>query len=220
MGVWNLINLLHIMKIVLASCLLLFIGVSFAARKCEEFEECVPFKFCESAVAKLRAAHKAKKSVQRAAIAEIRQDICGAPRDRTLCCIVDRDEGATASKEVEEVFLGRLSNLIHDIAGDVYAVGRNQLLIRGFNYDDLGPDAFLFADTLTDSPNGRGTVVIPYPNEEKYYAYNDPDIPILPEFTREDVLVTLPPGVTVDRLTWLSVWCRRFDISFGHLLLK
>jgi len=186
-------------------------------RNCDRREACVPFRSCPSAIERLRAVQGSRNpALRKQTVAQIRKDICGAASARTICC-PRQDSGP--GPEDEQVFLGNLSNIIHDIAGEVYAVGRHKLLIKGFHYDGEGPDAFLLADTVSASPNRGGRVVIPYPSEERHYAYDDPTIPILPAFNGEDVLLSLPTGVAVNDLTWISVWCRQFDINFGHIII-
>jgi len=37
---------------------------------------------------------------------------------------------------------------------------------------------------------------------------------------KKDVVLHLPPGTTVDQLKWISVWCRQFNINFGHVMIK
>ena len=32
------------------------------------------------------------------------------------------------------------------------------------------------------------------------------------------VVLTLPPGVPSDTVRWLSVWCRQFNVDFGHVI--
>ncbi len=36
----------------------------------------------------------------------------------------------------------------------------------------------------------------------------------------QDVVLHLPVGVTVDQLRWISVFCRQYDIDFGHVIFK
>ncbi len=36
-------------------------------------------------------------------------------------------------------------------------------------------------------------------------------------FDGEDLVLRLPPGLTVDELRWLSVWCRAFTVNFGEV---
>jgi len=49
----------------------------------------------------------------------------------------------------QEVFLEKLSTEMHDVAGDVYAVGTNKLLIKKFIYDGTAPATFFFKLVLS-----------------------------------------------------------------------
>ena len=35
----------------------------------------------------------------------------------------------------------------------------------------------------------------------------------------QSVLLTLPQGWSTEDLTWISVWCRRFGVNFGDLII-
>lgn len=98
------------------------------------------------------------------------------------------------------------ANTAHRVSGTVYAVDSNTLRLVGFNYDGAGPDAFFYGGN-TGSPSANGFII---PDEEgrsvKLGSYSDATIEI-----------TLPSGMTVSSLAWLSVWCRRFTQNFGHV---
>ena len=114
--------------------------------------------------------------------------------------------------------VGNLINRQHGIGGTVYAVDEKTLLIKGFTYDGLGPDAFFWAGTQ-GSPSGIGTI-LPYPFEGKFYEYEDQSAPILDEEFSGDknVKLTLPDTLKATDIKWLSVWCRAFSANFGDLI--
>ena len=116
-------------------------------------------------------------------------------------------------------FLGRLTGHDHDVSGDVLAPNSNSLLIKNFKYDGRGPDAFFWVGTSGNEPNEIGHIV-PVPFLGRFYHYTDPDAPVLRQFFGEDVELTLPPDLTVDKIRWISVWCRRFAVNFGDLILQ
>ena len=121
--------------------------------------------------------------------------------------------------QYSEVFLGKLIPMMHDVSGDVYAVGSNQILIKKFTYDGTGPDAFFLAGTSGTRPSVGG-IPIPFPYNGVNYQYGDTSNPKLGKFRGDkEVMLTLPPGVGISQLKWLGVWCRRFEVSFGHILL-
>ena len=37
----------------------------------------------------------------------------------------------------------------------------------------------------------------------------------LREYRNEDVRLTLPRGMTMDRVQWVSVWCKSYSVSFS-----
>ena len=39
-------------------------------------------------------------------------------------------------------------------------------------------------------------------------------------FFSATLVLTLPPSLEVSDIRWISVWCRRWDMSFGDLVLK
>ncbi len=54
----------------------------------------------------------------------------------------------------------------------------------------------------------------------KFFSYEDPDAPILKRFNgNTPIVLTLPEGVSVEDLKWISVWCRSFKLSFGDLII-
>merc|ERR1712038_196242 len=113
--------------------------------------------------------------------------------------------------------IGSFVELHHGVAGDVFALDEEAIVIKNFVYDGQGPDAFILAGT-SGQPSKGGEVVLPVPNDDgRTYAYTDKDIPILGRFTGdEDVVLRLPPGRRVSDLKWLSVWCREYAVDFGH----
>ena len=54
------------------------------------------------------------------------------------------------------LFIGDFTERHHDVGGAVYAVNETLLLVKGFTYDGLGPDAFFWAGTESDRPSTQG----------------------------------------------------------------
>lgn len=104
--------------------------------------------------------------------------------------------------------LGRLNTLEHDVKGEVFAVDSRTLHIRGFSYDGRGPDAFFYGGK-SGTPSEDGFII---PDE------NGSEKP-LGAYRSKDVTLTLPKGVSVKDLRWVSIWCRRFSVDFGNLLI-
>ena len=118
--------------------------------------------------------------------------------------------------------MGQFRSYFHDISGNIYAMGDSRLYIDGFRYDGTGPDAFFWVGTQPGSrPASDNGILLAHPFRGQFYAYNDPEAPVLRRFTGDNpIILTLPDGVKVTDLKWISVWCRRFAINFGDLLLE
>jgi len=103
-------------------------------------------------------------------------------------------------------------------AMEAIALDSKTILIKGFTYDGEGPDTFFLAGT-SGRPSSNGEVVLPWPANGKSYSYQDRNIPLIKRSFdgSEDVVLSLPDGYTVDQLKWVSVWCRDFDVDFGHV---
>ncbi len=114
-----------------------------------------------------------------------------------------------------ERYLGDLTGRAHGVRGSVYAVGEEMLRVEGFWYDGSGPDAFFYVgrEESGPMPSGRGALV-PYPGRPGGGTPRR-----LAMSTGESVLLTLPEGWKNSELRWISVWCRRFAVNFGELIL-
>ncbi|XP_072030814.1 uncharacterized protein [Amphiura filiformis] len=100
---------------------------------------------------------------------------------------------------------GAGSTTLHGVDGTVFAIDDTRIQIIGFSYDGAGPDAYLYVGT-TDAPSGDGTIIPVKGSLEK-----------LPAFDKEDIIVTLPAGMTISDFKWISVWCRQAAANFGHV---
>jgi len=121
----------------------------------------------------------------------------------------------------KDKLLGAFVNNFHDIGGKVYAKGNNQLVIEGFTYDGEGPDAFFWIGTEGNEPSSNG-IILTHPYEGKNYDKSDkknaPKLEGLFDGSQDDIVLTLPDDINVKDLKWISIWCRRFGISFGQLI--
>merc|ERR1711971_1344322 len=110
----------------------------------------------------------------------------------------------------------------HELAGELWATDKNTLEFRKFTYEGDGPDAFFMIGThdADENPNLDDGIPIPYSKDEvfiqKLYDIND-EIPALQEFRNEQFKITLPLGIHVSDLKWLSVYCRKFTKDFGNV---
>jgi len=213
-------------------CILLALLPTFAtsltSEGCLDSETCVPIRTCDPIIEELQTAKATdNKEKKRYIVDYVKSKICGDRKDRLICCPQDQSTQQQQQpvqpqdpQTQQDVYLGDFVNIFHDIAGSVYATSDNQLTIKGFTYDGEGPDAFFLAGESGTRPNARttnGDIVLSYPYKGIEYQYLDTNIPILPRFNgNQDVVLTLPNGVSVSDLKWLSVWCRDYKVNFGH----
>lgn len=111
--------------------------------------------------------------------------------------------------------VGHFSNKSHGVSGRAYTVNSTTILIKNFTYDGLAPDAFFWVGT-----KNKLNAVLPYPFLGVHYNYSDEDIPILGRFRGDegDITLHLPQRIGVQDIKWLSVWCRKFKLNFGHVV--
>ena len=86
------------------------------------------------------------------------------------------------------------------------------------SYDGLGHDAFFMVGTSV-SPGESGTI-LSYPADEKFYHYIDQRASIIRKsFHREEVMLTLPANIPAQDVAWVSVWCHKFSVDFGSVMV-
>ncbi|KAJ8026230.1 Protein Skeletor, isoforms B/C [Holothuria leucospilota] len=102
-----------------------------------------------------------------------------------------------------------LNPVLHNVRADnVIIVNAKQLRLVNFSYDDSAPDVYFWVGTGT--PSGSGQRV---PDENG--VINEP----ISEYNRETITITLPDNLTVFDVDYLSVWCERFAVDFGHVMI-
>ena len=115
--------------------------------------------------------------------------------------------------------LGEFEHPLHGVSGKVYLTPKqDKLLIEDFTYDGRGPDAFFWVGR-EGSPGARSSVVLPHPFRGKFFDYRDPAVPRLAASNKEDIVLTLPPQLSAYNIKWISVWCRKFSVDFGHVII-
>ena len=73
-----------------------------------------------------------------------------------------------------------------------------------------GPDAFFYVGkfgTKVQDANRVG-IKVPYPENS--------DVK-LPAYNGQTLILKLPNGIKSNEIGWLSVWCVKFSVNFGHL---
>lgn len=118
----------------------------------------------------------------------------------------------------EKTLLGKFENQLHGVSGVAYTVGSDKILIQDFSYDGRGPDAFFWVGT-EGTPGPKGTV-LPHPFNGKFYDYRDLKVPVLKSSSSEDIVLSLPPSLRSEDIKWISVWCRKFAVDFGHVVVQ
>jgi len=106
---------------------------------------------------------------------------------------------------------GELSEIAHNVSGTVYVIDEHHLRIRDLVYDGTAPAAFFWIGLkgkANDIPDVTG-LAIP---DEKGRSIR------LQNYTDADVVLTLKKGIKVSDLKWLSIWCKIFELDFGHIL--
>jgi len=109
---------------------------------------------------------------------------------------------------------GRFITHEHDTSGDVQLVqladGRRQLVLRGLATSD-GPDLRVW---LTDQPVRQGTAGWRVFDDGKWVELGRL------KGNRGDQVYDLPAGVDLTAFRSVSIWCRRFAVSFGAAELR
>ncbi|GIX99367.1 hypothetical protein CDAR_470311 [Caerostris darwini] len=103
--------------------------------------------------------------------------------------------------------VGEFTTYFHDVRGDVFAVNDKTLFIENFNYDGKGADAVFWVGGTTE-PDSTGFMVhVGQDSEETLGPSKD-----------QSLILHLPAGIKITDLRWLSVWSRKFSISFGSVI--
>ncbi|XP_033099248.1 protein Skeletor, isoforms B/C-like [Anneissia japonica] len=123
----------------------------------------------------------------------------------------------TATPASAEVYYGKLIGTMvpkgsrrasHRTEGVVYAIDQSTIRIMNFSYDGNAPDAFFYAGS-TGEPDDTGDV-IPDENgrKRKLKAYDN-----------QELILSLPKGMTLANYKWIAVWCRRFRENFADVYI-
>ena len=107
----------------------------------------------------------------------------------------------------EPIYLGQFSDTAHSVAGDIFVLDEKTIYIQDFVHDGQAPDVYFWADG----------VIIPYITRSNL----EPQVGLERFLPREDIVLVLPPEKpTIFHIKKLSVWCRAFGVSFGHIDLE
>ena len=95
-----------------------------------------------------------------------------------------------------------LSTISHNVSGTVTILDADTLLVEDFTYDGLGPSVFFYLGTSVSTFEyglELGTDLVGT-------AFDG---------TEDSFTIDLPAGTTVEGFNAISVWCVRFEASFG-----
>jgi len=123
-----------------------------------------------------------------------------------------------AIAKVPELLIGEFKTLQHDVSGKVYSRDDKTLVIHDFKYDGNGPDAFFWIGK-SGTPKNTDEATTYILGEDKNYEYRDDAAPKLGAYDGEDITLTLPEEWQMSDIKWISVWCRRFTVNFGELVV-
>lgn len=111
--------------------------------------------------------------------------------------------------------MGDLGNTEHDVAGKVYILDDDTLVIDEFSYDGNGFGVYLNVATKGKNLKGyiKNRIDVPYPADTE-------GVPIEKKYTGDGQLIIdlSQVGVKASQVKWLSVWCTVFERSFGHVI--
>eukprot|EP00092_Neocalanus_flemingeri_P099603 GFUD01127074.1.p1 GENE.GFUD01127074.1~~GFUD01127074.1.p1 ORF type:complete len:140 (+),score=33.47 GFUD01127074.1:118-537(+) len=120
-----------------------------------------------------------------------------------LSCFLSSNTGQQVAQS-DPIYLGKFQQLSHSVAGDIFVLDEKTIYIQDFAHDGQAPDVFFWADS----------VIIPYITRTNL----EPQIGLQRFLPREDVVLVLPAEKpSVFDIKQLSVWCRAFGVSFGHI---
>uniref|UniRef100_A0A0C9Q3K8 Skeletor_2 protein n=1 Tax=Fopius arisanus TaxID=64838 RepID=A0A0C9Q3K8_9HYME len=102
--------------------------------------------------------------------------------------------------------IGKLSELHHDVSGEVYAVDARTLFIKDLTYDGEGPSAYFYAG------NSKG----PITNGFKIRDERGMSGP-LHRYKKQGITLTLPEGKTLNNIKWFAIWCDDYSVNFGDV---
>ena len=99
----------------------------------------------------------------------------------------------------ENLKIGELETFQHGVSGEVFVLDEQTLVVKNFNYDGAGPDAFFLVGTegTPDKTDESTTAILAHPFQGIHYQYRDQEAPILEAALNTQVVLTLPPNMKV-----------------------
>jgi hypothetical protein len=91
----------------------------------------------------------------------------------------------------------------HGIAGTAHIVNNRTIELRNFSYDGQGPAVYVNVDSL------------PPTNGYSWGTSISDEIGDQPAYMNTNLTYTLPDGLDLDDVNYISVWCEQFSVDFG-----
>ena len=116
---------------------------------------------------------------------------------------------------MEVTFIGDLEKTDHDVAGKVYILDEDTLVIDEFSYDGNGFGVYINVATKGRNLKGyiKNRIDVPYPADTEGEPIEE-----VYEGDGQLVIDLSQVGVKASDVKWLSVWCTVFERSFGHVV--
>lgn len=112
------------------------------------------------------------------------------------------------------VYLGDLTERLHQVEGKVYAISCSELVIENFYYDGTGPQVFAYiGNNPANGPSGSSEGVDALVTDKSATFKRFPSR----RYQNETLHITLPSSYHMNEINWLSIWCKAFNANFGHI---
>jgi len=112
-------------------------------------------------------------------------------------------------------FVGDLTDTDHDVAGKVYILDQDTLVVDEFSFDNNGFGVYINVATKGRNKKqwAKNRIDVPYPSGTE----GEP-IEKLYKGDGQLIIDLKQVGVKARDVKWLSVWCTVFQQSFGHVV--
>merc|ERR1711902_116486 len=85
-------------------------------------------------------------------------------------------------------------------------------LVTRLHQVTLGVYFYIALEGTAKPYSAKNSIPINWPNPSSLER-----TPVKRPFNKQDIVINLPADISADKVTWLSLWCEEFAISFGDL---